>query len=73
MAIVSFDLGTDTQRVITALCAVNGYQATLPDGTANPQTPAQFAKACVVAYIRQTVFGYEQSQAGSTIQPPTVT
>lgn len=53
-------------RVVTALTAAGGYSATLPDGTPNPQTPAQFAKAMVAAYVKQVVKTYEAEQSAAT-------
>jgi hypothetical protein len=62
------DAATAT-RIVTALCAVNGYQTVLPDGSPNPQTQTQFAKQQVVNYLRQTVISYERSQAATPADP----
>lgn len=51
------------QRVLTAMCNTYGYQATLPDGTPNPQTQAQFARAQLAAYVKAVVTAYEATQA----------
>lgn len=55
------------QRVITALCAQNGYQATYtnPDGTTtvNPTPPNAFARSIVMAYIKDNVSAYESQLA----------
>lgn len=62
-------------RIVTALCAVNGYQDTVPDPAnigqtiPNPQTRQQFAKAQVMQFLRQTVVNYERSQAAAPTDP----
>lgn len=50
-------------RIATAFCATYGYQATLEDGTANPQTPVQFTRQQVAAYIKAIVIAYEATVA----------
>lgn len=46
-------------RVQDAFAGAYGYSATLPDGSPNPQTRAQFAKAKVIEYVVSVVKGYE--------------
>lgn len=54
---------TVAPRVLAAFAAHFGYTATLPDGTANPQTSAQFARDTVKAWIKQTVKEHEEQVA----------
>lgn len=51
-------------RVLDAFASTYGYQATLQDGTPNPQTKAQFAKAQVARFVKEVVKGYEATRAG---------
>lgn len=63
---ISFSLTVPTTLVpviAEAFAATYGYQATLPDGTANPVTPEQFTQQCVVAYIANVVESYQANQA----------
>ena len=53
-------------RISAAFCAAYGYQATLPDGSANPVTPIQFTRRTIKAIIRQTVISHETNQARIT-------
>ena len=53
-------------RVVTALSERGGYRATLSDGTANPQTRAQFAKQQIALFVRESVKLYEAEQARAT-------
>ena len=50
-------------RVVTALASQVGWTATLPDGTANPETQAQAAKRAVIQYMKQIVIHHEVAQA----------
>lgn len=62
-------------RIVDALCAVNGYQAQVPDPVnpgqviPNPVTKAAFAKEHVKAYLKATVLSYERSQAATSAAP----
>lgn len=54
------------ERIATAFCASYGYQATLEDGTPNPQTPLQFTQRRLMAYIKEVVISYEANDAAET-------
>lgn len=54
--------------VTEAMCATYGYQATLPDGTANPQTPAQFAQQCIIKFCQEVVLAYQTPTATQAAQ-----
>lgn len=54
-----FDLFT------TAACAQYGYKATLPDGTANPQTSGQFAQQVVINFAIEVTKAYQAQQAAA--------
>jgi hypothetical protein len=64
---------TDAQgaRAITAICARCGYRPTLPDGSPNPQTQAQFAKQQLIDWVRSqvTIYEAEQSVINNDINP----
>lgn len=49
--------------MVDALCARFGYQALLPDGTANPQTKALFARDIVKDWITNEVRQHERGTA----------
>lgn len=55
-------------RVTTAICALNGYQATIDDGLGNmipnPQTPLEFFKQYLISVVKNQVVSYEGQQAG---------
>lgn len=50
-------------RVVNAMCAIGNYQSTLADGSANPQTKAQFAKQMLITYVMNTVKAVEAQAA----------
>lgn len=50
-------------RVLAAFATAYGYQATLPDGTANPQTQAQFAKQKLADHVKAVVTTHEANKA----------
>lgn len=54
------------QRVLDALTGTYGYRVTLDDGSPNPQTKTQFAKAVVADYVKKIVRQWEAQQAGQT-------
>lgn len=62
-------------RIINAVCAVNGYQAQVPDPAdptktiPNPVGKRAFAKDHVKSYLRATVQAYERSQAALAAAP----
>src|SRR5687767_13052504 len=53
-------------RVLNAVAFLNGYSATLPDGSANPQTKAQFVRAHVAQYLKNCTKTYEAEVARLT-------
>ena len=57
-----------TTRVVNAICQHGNYSDTLPDGSPNPQTKAQFAKAWVVNQIKQAVILVENYNASVSTQ-----
>jgi len=40
--------------ILADFCAYNGYQETI-NGAPNPQTKAQFAKAVVIKFVRESI------------------
>lgn len=54
------------------MCLEYGYSATLPDGSANPQTKAQFAKAQIGRIIKEAVQNQERSAARTTAEATVV-
>lgn len=52
-------------RVIDALAATGGYQATLPDGSPNPVTKEQFVVRALKDHIRGVVVAYETAVAAA--------
>lgn len=64
MATISLTIGSgDTARVIDALCSYGGYQALLPDGSANPVTKAAFAKSVLLVVVKDIVRNQERATA----------
>ena len=53
-------------RVLNGFAANYGYQATLVDGTPNPQTKAQFTKAKLIEIIKGAVKAAESQAAVET-------
>lgn len=51
------------QRIVTAITTHYGYQPVLPDGTPNPQTPAQFTQAWIVDRIKDEVRKHDANAA----------
>lgn len=47
------------QRIVTAVTTNHGYSATLPDGTANPVSAAQFTQTWITERIKDEVRKYE--------------
>lgn len=50
---------TQSARVVTALSELEGWKATLADGTPNPETRAQAAKRRIIDSIKSDVRAYE--------------
>lgn len=54
-------------RVLTAICSLHGYQATIDDGTGNmipnPQTQQEFVRQYIITVIKNQVVSYEGQQA----------
>jgi hypothetical protein len=55
-------------EVTAALCALHGYQVTLPDGSANPETQAVFAKRMVIEGLKRKIRDYRNTQAQIAVQ-----
>jgi hypothetical protein len=59
-----------TQRVLDGVAGAYNYQATVPDAAhpgqtlANPETKAQYVRRMLVSWVRESVRGYEATQAG---------
>jgi hypothetical protein len=67
MTIISINIpDAITPRVINAFARKYGYRQTLEDGTANPITKAQFAKAKLIEFIKQSVKDMEVDDARNT-------
>ena len=67
MATVSFtNPDAVMPRVMDAFAAVYGYSSTLPNGDANPETEAQFARRMVREYVRNVLAASEAVVAGET-------
>ncbi|MEJ7830780.1 MAG: hypothetical protein WKF91_21405 [Segetibacter sp.] len=49
-------------RVMNAVTTRYGYQATLPNGTANPQTKPEFVRQWLISYLKAAV----KEQEGAT-------
>lgn len=54
---------------IRAAFAAEGYSATLPDGSANPETIDQFVQRLTREWIRRKVAAYERHNAEATAGP----
>lgn len=66
MANLTFSFNTGnitTAKIIDAICLDKGYQATLIDGTPNPETKAVFAKKVVGNFIKEMVFNQDRVAA----------
>jgi len=59
-----------TKRVTDAFAGSYGYQATLPDGTPNPQNKMGFTTDKIADYIREVVRGYETQKAREAVVIP---
>lgn len=55
-------------RVVDAFAKRFDYQETLPDGSPNPETKAQFAKRQVVRFVKNVVRQAEVEDARTTAQ-----
>lgn len=73
MATISITIAdSDLQRVVTDICGLFTYQATIPSGvvgvpdTPNPETPGQFAKRMVATQVKTWCKTYEAQQAAVT-------
>lgn len=66
MADITFTITVPTDKktqILNDFCAHEGYQATLEDGTANPETKAEFARKRVLNYIKQSVISYRAQKS----------
>ena len=52
-------------RVRAAVCARYRYSATLPDGSANPETQGQFVQRMVREFLKNAVRSHEAKVAGA--------
>jgi hypothetical protein len=53
-------------RITEAFKAQYDYKATLPDGTANPETEALFMKRMILEYVKQITVAHEAVGAAET-------
>lgn len=61
---ISFTLSNaDAQLVQDAFTITYGYVPTLPDGSANPESEAQFTKRQIQEFIKQVVRAYRVNVA----------
>lgn len=61
--IVTLTPASTLNRCVDAICALDGYQATLPGGGANPETRNAFAKRMVAEWIKRRTTQYEAGLA----------
>jgi hypothetical protein len=54
-------------KLVDAMCDVYRYSATLPNGNANPETRAQFARRMVIVQLKQQVRQAEGRKAQAAI------
>lgn len=77
MATLTFTVPDDKlPELVDALCALPPpYSATLPNGTANPETRGQFARQRVIGYMKAVVISYrrQQAEAGIDAVEPNIT
>jgi hypothetical protein len=59
---VTTPAGVSVADVVGTLSAAWGYQATLPDGSANPQTAGQFVQARVARFLRESYLAAKSDQ-----------
>ena len=69
MATFTFEIpDAIVSRVMDAFGASYGYAATLPDGSSNPETLAQFTKRKVISYMREVTIAHERQKAGAAAE-----
>jgi hypothetical protein len=74
MATISFDIPDSfLPRVTDAFASEYNYSATLPNGTANPVTKTQFAKAQIIEFVKQVTRNYEGNIAAASSRAAKVT
>jgi hypothetical protein len=71
--VLRFNIPDDkVDLLIDAICSNYAYVDTMPDGTPNPTTKAQFAKAMIVQYLRDQLKIYitktEQNNLSTTVE-----
>jgi hypothetical protein len=59
-------------RVVAAFAATFGYAATMPDGTANPETQNAFVKRKVAEYIKAIVVAHEANRDADAARAATL-
>lgn len=71
---LSYDLGAMTVATgLNAICVKYGYSSTLSDGSANPETQAQFVRRMYQQQITRDIKDGLKLIADQTISPVTVT
>lgn len=64
MATLSIDIPDAKAAVVRdAICSVYGYKDTLPNGSANPQTKAQFVQVQMKKWAQNALIEYKHRQA----------
>ncbi|HLE04142.1 MAG TPA: hypothetical protein VI729_05965 [Anaerolineales bacterium] len=59
-------------RLVDAICATEGYEATLDDGRPNPETRPQFSRRMIREHLRHVVRDYENELARAAVQSPLI-
>jgi hypothetical protein len=57
-------------RAINAITVRYGYSATLPDGSPNPESPAQFTKRQWRQFLVDAVLEHERNTAKAAVPEP---
>jgi hypothetical protein len=74
MATVCFTVSpTDLARMVSALSTRWGYQATLPNGQANPQSAGEFVRLKIADYVRRETLDHELATAQAAVTTPPIT
>lgn len=68
MPTISLTLSSaDLTRAVDALGTRWGYSATLPDGSANPQTKGEFVRLKIAAWVKSEVHAHELATAQAAV------
>lgn len=74
MPTISFTLSAaDAARVVAALSVRFGYSATLPDGSDNPQSPAEFVRLRIAQWVKSETRDHELKTAQAAVSVTEVT